>query len=94
MLIARALAERLTEVGQDPDQILETLLYEIPDEALEVFHNMADPVEVKISHRVEDLMEQVAEAFGMNTMGLTVLMSKVLDKTLQVAARLSEHEAS
>lgn len=94
MLIARALADRIVDSKHDPDQLLETLLFEIPEEVLEVFHNLADPVEIKVSPKIEALMEEVADAFGLNTLGLTVLMSKILEKTLTVTSRLADYDAA
>lgn len=92
MLIAKALAKRLEEIGGDTGELLETLLFEIPEEALETFHNMADPVEIDVDPRIEGLMEEVADAFGMNVLGLSVLMNKIIDKTAAVAARLDACE--
>ena len=94
--IARSLHNELAPflaAGRDLDEMLESLLFEIPEEAMEAFTLMADPVEVEVGSKVADLIGQIAEAFGMTPLGLTVLMHKVSARTFKVAERYEKFKA-
>lgn len=88
--MTRALSEALAPAiaaGHGLDDLLETLLYEVPDEAMEAYAEMADPVEVQVSDRVHSLVTQIADAFGLSPLGLTVLLAKVQARTFELASR-------
>lgn len=97
MLICRALSEKLQgyadNLGVSVDEMFQMVLYEIPDEVLEQFHAMADPVEVEVGDETRDVMESMAEDFGFTTVGLSVLMNKLLDRAVLVHERLAGWEA-
>lgn len=93
--ITRALHDALApavEAGRAWSDLLEALLFEIPDESMEAFTTMADPVDVEVSGLVGDLMVQISEAFGMTPLGLSVLMGKILTKTFEMQARFEKLE--
>ena len=87
--LARGLVEKLN-TSQDINATLEDLLFEIPDEAMAEFIELADPVEVDVSDLVYSLIHQMSEAFGMTPLGLTVLMSKIFDRTMKIRNRFDE----
>lgn len=84
--IARGLADQLNSV-QDKNAMLEDLLFEIPDEALQQFAELADPTSLEVSDTVRTLINQMSEAFGMTPLGLTVLMSQIFERTVKVQTR-------
>lgn len=83
----------LVQAGKSLDSLLEELLFEIPDEAMESFVLMAAPVEVEVRPETAELMGQIAEAFGMTPLGLTVLMHKVTERTFKVSQKYEEYKA-
>jgi len=88
--IARSLADKLAQVP-DKNKMLEDLLFEIPDEALEQFTELADPVTIEVNDLVYALILQISEAFGMTPLGLTVLMQKIFDRTIELQTRFNRY---
>lgn len=92
--ICKALHDALAphaEQGRSWDEMMEMLLFEVPDEAMAEFMAMADPHLVQVSDHVGDLLTQIATAFGMTPLGLTVLMSRIKDKAFEVETKFEAY---
>lgn len=98
MKVCRALKERLDAFceahGASMDDLWGTLIYEVPDEVLQDYAAMADPVDIQVSQELEDVTEGMAEAFGMTVLGMSVLMNDVMTKALEVDKRKKDYESS
>jgi len=94
--ICRSLHDKLTLVcqtlGLELEDVWQDLLFEIPDEELETFHNMVNPTDLELSPDLEALTENLAAAFGLTSLGMSVLMDKILDRTMKVKKTLADYE--
>lgn len=80
LLIPRQLFDK---IRGDPD-MLEALVFEVPDEALDRYLGLRDLVPIEVGQELHDVVVSMAADFGLTEPGLLLLASAVLDKMVQV----------
>lgn len=94
--IARGLYDKLApyiERDIDIDTLLEDLLFEVPDEAMEQYMALRDPVEIEVGSKVHSLLIGMAQDFGLTTVGLTVFLADLFDPTMKIRKRYDDYVA-
>ena len=80
------------KAGAAWDELIQDLLFEVPDEAMEMMEEMGNLKDVKVSPETTKLVGQIAEAFGFTPLGLAVLLAEVQPKADRVRDRYHAYE--
>lgn len=85
--VTRGLASKLTP---NPDEVLQDLLFEAPDELMGEYMTMDNPVEVEVSDETAGVLTSLAHDFGLTPLGLCVVLERVYPRTMELKVKFNE----